>query len=201
MFDAHLRPWIDPPLDAAAARAVAAGLTADAVTMTGLGVGLIGAAAVALGAPLLGLFLLACTRLADGLDGAIARRTILTDRGGFLDIVADFAIYAAYPLAFAVTDPAANALAAASLLASIIVSGTAFLAFAAIAAKRGMSTAAQGEKTIYYLAGLAEGAETIAAFAAMCVWPQAFAGIAWAFAAVCGLTGAARVVHALAVLR
>jgi hypothetical protein len=54
--------------------------------------------------------LLLGSRLMDGLDGAVARATQPTDRGGFLDITLDFLFYAAIPLAFAVADPAANAL-------------------------------------------------------------------------------------------
>ena len=36
--------------------------------------------------------------------------------------------------------------------------------------------------------GLAEGAETIAVFIAMCLWPAHFAGIAYGYAALCLLT-------------
>ena len=201
MFDSRLRPWIDPPLNAVAQAVVRRGVSAEAMTLSGLGMGLAGAVAVACGAPLLGLVLFVANRLADGLDGAVARQTAVTDRGGFLDIIADFLIFAAYPLAFAVADPARNALAAAALLASFIASGTAFLAFAAVAAKRRLSTDAQGRKSIYYLAGLAEGGETIAVFVAMCVWPAAFAAIAWAFAGVCAVSAVGRVVMGMRVLR
>ena len=200
MFDSRLRPWIDPPLHAVAQTFVRRGVSAEAMTWSGLCVGLAGAVAVACAAPLLGLALFAANRLADGLDGAIARQTAVTDRGGFLDIVADFLIYAAYPLAFAVSDPERNALAAAALLASFIASGTTFLAFAAVAAKRGLTTEAQGQKSIYYLAGLAEGGETVAVFVAMCVWPAAFVPIAWVFAAVCGVSAVGRVAMGMRVL-
>ena len=201
MFDARLRPLIDPPLNAIAGTLARAGISADAVTWAALAIGLTGAAAIACGAPWLGLALFAVNRLLDGVDGAVARRTALTDRGGFLDIVCDFVIYATVPLAFAIADPAPNALPAAVLLASFIASGTTFLAFAAIAAQRGLSTAAQGRKSIYYLAGLAEGFETIAAFVMMCVWPAWFPILAYAFAAICSVSATARIVAALAVLR
>ena len=194
MFDARLRPWIDPPLDKLAASLTRWQVSADGATLAGLAFGLAGAVAIALGEPLWGLLLFLLNRLADGVDGALARRNGLTDRGGFLDIVCDFAIYAAVPLAFAVADPVGNALAAAALLASFIASGTTFLAFAAIAARCGLTTAAQGAKSIYYLAGLAEGLETIAAFAAMCLWPAWFPAIAWGFAAVCTVSAMARAV-------
>ena len=99
----------------------------------------------------------------------------------------DFLVYAAIPLGFAVADPAGNGLAAATLLASFMASGATFLAFAATAAKRKLTTSAQGEKSMYYLAGLAaEGFETILALMAMCIWPSYFAVIAYSFAAICG---------------
>jgi len=44
--------------------------------------------------PLNGLL---ANRVVDGLDGAVARATVATVRGAFLDIVLDFAFYAAFP--------------------------------------------------------------------------------------------------------
>jgi phosphatidylglycerophosphate synthase len=201
MLDSRLRPWIDPPLDALAARCVRLGATAAAVTWAGCALGLAAAALIATGWPTAALSLFLAGRVADGLDGAIARATQPTDRGGFLDIVCDFLVYAAVPFAFAVVNPVANALAAAALLASFIASGVTFLAFATLAAKRGLTTDAQGSKSIYYLAGLAEGAETILVFAAMMLWPAWFPVLAWGFAGLCAVSAAARIVAALHALR
>ena len=86
------------------------------------------------------------------------------------------------------------ALAAACLLAAFLANGTAFLAYAVIAAKRKLETTAQGAKSIYYLAGLAEGTETIAVFCALCLWPAAFPWIAGGFAVVCLLSALGRLV-------
>jgi phosphatidylglycerophosphate synthase len=194
MFDGQLRPWIDPPLERAALRLAGRGITADQVTLAGFGLGVAAAVAVAAGAFGLALVLVAANRITDGLDGAVARATAPSDRGGFLDITLDFAFYAAMPLAFAVHDPARNALAAACLLAAFLVNGAAFLAYAVITAKRGLTSSEQGAKSIYYLAGLAEGAETIAVFVACCLWPGAFAGLAYGFAALCALSAVARLI-------
>ena len=200
MFDARLRVWIDPPLNAVAANLSRTNLSANQLTLIGLVVGLGGAATIAAGAPRVGLLLFLINRLFDGLDGALARRKALTDRGGFLDIVSDFLIYATIPLAFAFSDPVSNALPIAALLASFIASGVTFLAFAAIAAGRGLSTTAQGAKSIYYLAGLAEGFETIVAFVAMCVWPDYVPVIATTFAVVCAVSAVARIFIAMRAL-
>jgi hypothetical protein len=91
--------------------------------------------------------------LLDGLDGSVARLTQPTDAGGFLDIALDFVFYAAIPLAFAVANPATNALPAAALLASFIGTGSSFLAFAALAEKRGLTDTALPGKSFYFLGG------------------------------------------------
>lgn len=202
MFDSRLRPLIDPPLDRAAAALARAGLSADALTVAGLVAGLAAAAAIVAGAFWLAAALVALNRLADGLDGPLARaRGGGTDLGGYYDIVFDFLFYGAIPLAFALHDPGRNALAAAVLLASFYANGATFLAFAALAARTARTTTAQGRKAIYYLAGLAEGAETIAVFLAMCILPYRFPAIALAFAALCFVSAAARIVMVRAMLR
>ncbi|MEP6875000.1 MAG: CDP-alcohol phosphatidyltransferase family protein, partial [Burkholderiales bacterium] len=128
-----------------------------------------------------------------GLDGAVARATTPTDRGGFLDISLDFLFYPAIPLAFAIADPAANALAASVLLAAFVGTGTCFLAFATIAAKRGLTSIAYPGKSFYFLGGLTEATETLAFFVAMCAWPQHFAALAFLFAAMCAVTIVTRI--------
>jgi phosphatidylglycerophosphate synthase len=199
LLDARLRRVIDPPLQVAAGSLVRVGLGADTVTVLGFGVGLLAMAAVALGHPALGLVLFLLNRLADGLDGAVARQTRLTDRGGFLDIVLDFILYSGFVFAFAVRDPA-DALAAAFLIFSFVGTSTSFLAFATMAAKRGLSSEARGRKSLYYLGGLTEGTETILCFALFCLWPDAFTPVAWGFGALCWLTTAVRVLTGVRVL-
>jgi phosphatidylglycerophosphate synthase len=201
VLDARLRRLIDPPLDRLGAPLAARGVSANAVTVTGFALGLGAAAAIASRAWLLGLALLLLNRLCDGLDGAIARRRGLTDFGGFLDIVLDFLIYAAVPFAFALADPAANALAAAFLIFSFVGTGASFLAYAVMAAKRGVATELRGRKSLYYLGGLTEGTETIAAFVLACLWPALFPWIALVFGLLCWLTTATRIAVAVQTLR
>jgi phosphatidylglycerophosphate synthase len=201
VLDARLRRLIDPPLDRLSAPLAARGLSANAVTVAGFALGLCAAAAIAQRAYLLGLGLLLLNRLLDGLDGAIARHRGLTDLGGFLDIVLDFLIYAAVPFAFALADPEANALAAAFLIFSFMGTGSSFLAFAVMAARRGIDTDLRGRKSLYYLGGLTEGTETIAAFVLACLWPALFSWIALAFGLLCWLTTATRIAAAWQILR
>ncbi|MDP3202874.1 MAG: CDP-alcohol phosphatidyltransferase family protein, partial [Hydrogenophaga sp.] len=60
-------------------------------------------------------------------------------------------------------------------------------------AQRGITSTALPDKSFYFLGGLTEATETIAAFVAMCLWPQWFAPIAWGFAALCAITTALRI--------
>lgn len=192
MIDRQTTALIRPALESLARRLVRLRIGADALTFAGLAVGWAAAGAIVLHAFWLGAALILVSRLLDGLDGAVARATKPTDRGGFLDISLDFLFYAAIPLAFAVADPTANALAAAVLLAAFVGTGTCFLAFATIAAKRGLTSVGYPDKSFYFLGGLTEATETLVFFIAMCVWPQHFAALALLFAAMCAVTIATR---------
>lgn len=196
MLDTRLRQLIDPPIEAVARQLARSGLTANQITIAGAAFGITGAIAIAGSAYVIGLVLFLTGRIADGLDGAVARINGRTDRGAYLDITLDFLVYAAIPLAFAIADPVSNGLAASALLASFLVNGTAFLGFSVMAERRGLETRAQGLKSIYYLAGLAEGTETIIVFAACCLWPAHFSWIAGVFAVLCAASAAARLVLA-----
>ena len=187
MFDAKLRPLIDPPLNAVGARLARAGVSALTVTFVGLVLGLGAAVAAAFGEYGLALLLIGANRLADGLDGAVARARGPTDLGGYFDIVADFAFYVSVPVGFGLSAEA-NLVPALVLVAAFVLTGISFLAFAIVAQKRGAETQAHGKKSFFYSTGLAEGGETIVAFLAMCLVPVAFPLIAYVFAGLCVAT-------------
>jgi phosphatidylglycerophosphate synthase len=196
MFDALIRPVIDPLLNRQGAALARARVGADVVTLAGLALGLGAAALIALGAPGWALLPLLLSRLADGLDGAVARATAKTDFGGYLDIAADFFFYGAVPMAFVWLDPAANGAAGAFLLTSFYVNGTTFLGYAILAERRRMESAARGAKSLYFTGGLLEGTETIAFFVLICLAPVWFAPAAWVFGALCFVTAGSRVLLA-----
>ncbi len=200
MLDRAVIAVLRPALDAGARALVRVGVGADAVTLAGFAIGIAAAAAIGLGAYGWGLALLLASRLADGLDGAVARRTHTTDRGAFLDITLDFLFYASIPLAFALADPVRNALPAGVLLAAFIGTGSSFLAFAVMAERRGLASDAYPSKGFYYLGGLTEASETLICFVLMCLWPDHFAWWAYGFAALCGITVATRIVGGAKVL-
>jgi len=200
MLDRAANAALMPLLQVIARALVRLRVSADAVTVLGFAVGVAAAAAIALQAYLLGLALILASRLADGLDGPVARLTQPTDRGAFLDITLDFLFYASIPLAFALADPAAHALPAAVLLAAFIGTGSSFLAFAVLAHKRGIASRDYPNKGLYYLGGLTEATETLICFGLMCLWPAHFAWWAYGFAVLCALTTATRIVGGARVL-
>lgn len=188
MIDAYLLPLQRAAMRPLARRLADRGIGADAISVAGFALGLGAVASLALGWFWAALVLMLANRAMDGLDGAVARITGPTDRGAFLDIALDFVFYALVPVGFALHDPMANALPAAVLIAAFVGTGSSFLAFAAIAAKRGRTAQAFPQKGIYYLGGLTEGFETIAVFVLMCLWPDLFPVLAWIFAAACAVT-------------
>ena len=201
MLDRAATRLLRPALDALAQHLVRRGIGADTVTLAGFALGAAAAAAIVWRQWSLGLALLLASRLCDGLDGAVARQTRPSDAGAFLDITLDFLFYAGIPLAFALADPAANALPAAVLLAAFIGTGSSFLAFAILAERRGLANDAYPGKGFYYLGGLAEATETLLCFVLMCVWPAQFAWWAYGFALLCVPTIVSRIVGGWRVLR
>lgn len=188
MLDKHMLLWTRPLQLGVARRLHHLGVGANQVTLAGFGVGMTVLPLLALGHTGWALVAILANRLLDGVDGTLARLNGPTDRGGYLDIVLDFLFYSAVPLGFALADPAANALPAAVLIYAFVGTGSSFLAFGVFAAKRGLSSSAYPNKSFYYLGGLTEATETIGLFLAMCLRPDWFGGLAYGFAALCGLT-------------
>lgn len=193
MLDKYIVPIIKPPLSHGASVLHQRGIGADTVTVVGFVIGLLCVLAQALDASLFALFFLLLNRLADGIDGELARKQVPTDAGGFLDISLDFIFYALFPLGFAMSNPSVNALPAAVLIASFVGTGASFLAFASLANKHRIEHPEFNYKGLYYLNGLAEGTETVLFFGVMCLFPNHFPFLAWLFAAICVVTAVNRV--------
>jgi phosphatidylglycerophosphate synthase len=193
MLDNTVRRWIDPMINRAGQQLAAVGVHANAVTLFGFASGSAAGLAIVFEYYTIGLVLLLISRLADGLDGAVARASNKTDLGGFLDITLDFVFYGMIPLAFIIADPAANAVAGSVLIFAFYATGASFLAFALMAEKRGATEEQRGSKSLVYTTGLAEATETIAVFVAFCLFPTWFSVIAFGFAALCLITVVSRI--------
>ncbi len=201
MLDKKVVPIIKPALRKLAQAVNKLGFSANQVTVIGFCIGVLAVVCIALNEPLLGLLFLLLNRLADGIDGELARLKTPTDAGAFLDISLDFIFYALVPVGFAFANPTQNALPAAVLIASFVGTGASFLAFSSMASKHELAHPNFAYKGLYYLDGLAEGTETIICFALMCLLPHYFHIIAGLFAVVCIVTALNRVVFGYLTLR
>lgn len=205
MFDTALRRALDPSLGRIAARLDVAWLSPDRVTAAGLVLGLGSAATAALGWWTAAVVTWLASRLADGLDGPLARRRTARgqgDRGagGFFDITADFTVYGATVVGVAVGSGGRLGPFLCVLLA-YYVNGTAFLAFSSIAERTGCRTDLDDGRSLRFLGGLAEGAETIVVHTLWLVLPFWAAQIATVWAVVVALGATQRIVAGYRALR
>jgi phosphatidylglycerophosphate synthase len=198
MFDRRLRAAVDRPFAAVAGRAAAHGVRAEWVTLAGFLVGVGACVAIAVDQRIVALVLWLANRVADGLDGAIARSIGVADRGAFVDIVADFAIYGGFVVGVAYAQPESR-VATVVLLFAYYMSGTAFLAWSSLAERR--ARIADDNRSLHFVGGLAEGTETILVYALLCIWPSATEAIVWIFAAAVGVTAVQRIAFAWRSLR
>jgi phosphatidylglycerophosphate synthase len=199
MLDTRMREMLAPVLAGAGARLAAASVPAAALTGAGWAAGAGACAATALRAWPAALGLWLANRVLDGLDGPTARAAgKATEAGGFLDIVADFSVYAGIVLGLAIAVPGAR-LACVALLTAYYISGTAFLALSSLAERR--RTPLGDERSLRFIGGLAEGTETVIVYALLFLLPAYAAAIAWAFAAAVAVTAGQRVIAGLRLLR
>ena len=202
MLDHRLRVLLGPTLDRLAAGLVRAGVGPGVVTLAGLLTALGAAFAAGVGAWLPALALWLVSRLLDGLDGPVARRSARDgDLGGFLDLMADFVAYSAFVVGCAIGMPAAR-VPALVLLLTYYLNGTSLLAVSSAAERRGLHDDLDGPgRTFVFLQTLAEGTETIVAHALFVLWPAGMATTMWVFAAVVGVSVLQRIAVGVHTLR
>lgn len=207
MFDAVLRRRLDHPLAVAAQWIDRSWVTPDRLTVTGLLVGLTSAGLAA--GQLWGWALVAwlLSRALDGLDGPLARRRG-TERGspagGFLDITADFIVYGTTVVGVAIGTVGASAsltqwLPFLAVLLAYYVNGTALLAFSSIA--EGTGHRIDDGRSMSFLGGIAEGAETILVHSMWLLVPAYAPLVANVWAAVVALSATHRLITGYRTLR
>ncbi len=197
MLDGAVKKVLNPVFGGIARYLAKTGISANAITLTAVVVGLAVLIPLALENYMAALALIAVNRLLDALDGAVARRNGITDLGGFFDVVGDFIFFGAVVLGFALADTEANALAAAWLLFAFMGAEASFLAYAALAEKHHFHTESHGKKSIFFLGGLVEEVETVVAFVLACIFPSWFPWIAVVFGVLCWMTTGARIMVAI----
>lgn len=198
MLDPAARAVLARPLDRAAAALDRSWITPDRITVTGLLLGLAGAAAAGAAWWRAALALWLASRVADGLDGPLARRrrsrgtgTTSGDAGGFLDITADFVVCGAFVLGVGI-GAAGSLLPFLAVLLAYYLNGATFLAFSSIAERTGHRL--DDGRSLSFLGGLAEGTETIVVHSLWVLLPGAAGPIAWVWAAVVGVSATHRMV-------
>lgn len=201
MLDPYLIAFLQKPLRRLALYAWEKKIGADWISLTGFAFGILAALCIYLGYFLAAIVLIGLNRLADGVDGEVARLGQPSDAGAFLDIVLDFLFYAGIVTAFALAEPGQNGLFAAILLFSFIGTATSFLAFAIMAKGQGLRSTIYPQKGFYYLEGLTEATETVMFFILCCLFPSLFPLLATIFAVLCLITTAFRIYWGYQTLR
>lgn len=191
MFDDAFRPWF-ARLAAPVGRALLAqGATPSQVTWAGFGLACAGALAVASDRPGLGLGLWLLSRVADGLDGVMAREGARSSAfGGYLDITLDMAAYSVMVLGFASRHPG-QTLLWETVLVGYVLAITTTLALAA-AAERARHTVSAGNRTFQFTRGFAEAGETSAVYVLWVLFPDWIAVVGWTWCVLLAATAAQR---------
>lgn len=193
MLDKYAIAVIKKPLNVIGHHLNQKGITANQVTLAGFALGAVALPLLATEHYLLALVFILINRIFDGIDGAVARQTGISDSGGFLDISLDFLFYSSIPLGFVLASPENNAIAGAVLIFAFVGTGTSFLSFAIMASRYKLANPVYQNKSLYYMSGLTEGTETISCFILMCLLPHHFALIAAVFALMCFFTTMTRI--------
>lgn len=152
----------------------------NTVSGIALGVGLLAAAATIQQAYWLGLALWAFNRILDGLDGLVARLFAKqSDFGGYLDLLLDFIVYLAIPLAFIYANPTPfNLWAGLALISVYVLNILSWTVLSAILEKQQRQRDGR-LTTVEMPSGLIEGAETIFFYSLFFILP---AEVGWLFA-------------------
>ncbi len=114
-------------------------------------------------------------RIFDGLDGTVARITgKSSDFGAYLDIVLDFIIYSAIPVAFVFsTQSQDNYFILSVLLSSYYVNAASWMYLSSILEKRGLGASSNNEMTsITMPSSIADGTMTIIFYTMFFIFPS-----------------------------
>lgn len=162
------------------------------VTLVALVSGLAAAGLLASGEFAGGLLLWLANRTLDGLDGVVARENgRQTDFGGYLDIMADFVVYAAVPLGLVLGMGAQPEqwMALVVLLSSFYVNTASWMYLAALLEKRFAGAATRGESTSITMPdALVGGTETVVLFSVFILLPGYLVPLFWLMAVLVGVS-------------
>ena len=179
------------------------GVAPNVLTLTAFVFGITAAIAAWQGVWLAGLLLWALNRITDGLDGTVARvAERQTDFGGYLDILLDFIVYAAIPVAFAIQSADRNVLVWTAVLeATFFVNACSWMYLSAVLEKRASGARATGELTTVTMPpALVAGFETVVFFALFFLFPAHLVTLFGTMSVLVGINVIQRLVWAHKVL-
>ena len=199
MLDPFFARALKSPLDAGAEALLTRQVNANLLTWAGFAAGLLAAVLISVGWTAIAFVVLLVSRIADGLDGAVARASKSTDFGAYLDIVLDLIVFSALAAGFSLSSPD-NKFAGLALMITLAGVGAASLALQLFAAKHGVGPESgdDAQQGSFYVSAFVEGSEITLFFLVALIWPQAFPVIGWLFAIACGVTIAQRIFQARA---
>jgi len=187
MLDPYLRPIKDRWLHKLITKPLR-NLHPNTISLIALLLGLLAAGLLAIGYEYLAFIFWCSNRIFDGIDGAVARLyQQQSDFGGYLDILCDFVIYAALPIALVLANPSyTNFLCLALLLASFYVNAASWIFLGALLEKRSLKSSQT--TSLIIPSGIIEGTETILFFSLFILFSQHLALLFGLMAALVALT-------------
>jgi archaetidylinositol phosphate synthase len=193
MLDTNARKYVQPLLDLVARSCQRVGISANALTIMGMLVGVIAAAVVGSGYPIAGFLVLWLSGLIDAADGTLARLTAPSAMGAILDITFDRVVEVSMIAALAWRFPGARY--ELLILAGIIaIAMSLFLSIGAAIQNKSV-------KSFHYAPGLGERTEAFICFSLMILDSERLVLWTWVFVAVIVFTMAQRLNHARQLLK
>ena len=193
MFDRQIQKYTQKPLQYIA-KLFLKFISPNHMTLIGFSFGVLMCLSIIIDQYLIAIIFLFLNRLADGLDGTMARLQTPTPLGGYLDIVLDFLIYSGFVLSFGITEQN-NTLLSMVLLFCYIGTGSTFLAKAAILPSlTNQNLNEEIPKSFHYAVGLVEGTETIVFMVLCLLFPNLFIYFSFIFIILCLITIVFRII-------
>jgi archaetidylinositol phosphate synthase len=188
MLDTNGRHLVNPALEAIAHRCHRAGISANALTIAGMLVGVGAAALVFTQHAGWGFMVLWFSGIIDAADGTLARLTKATPLGAILDITFDRVVEIAVIAALAALHPEAR-------FEMVVLAGVIAIAMS-LFLSIGAAVQNASVKSFHYAPGLGERTEAFILLSAMILDRERLVLWTWVFVAVIIFTMAQRLVHA-----
>ena len=188
VLDTRARRFVQPLLDAIASACLRAGVSANALTIAGMLVGVAAAAIVFLGYPVVGFIVLWLSGLIDAADGTLARLTTATPLGAILDITFDRVVELSMIAALAWLHPEAR-------FEMVILAGIIAIAMS-LFLSIGAAVQNTSAKSFHYAPGLGERTEAFICLSLMILDQGRIVLWTWIFIAVIVFTMGQRLAHA-----